>query len=115
MLIISKVNLLLKKKSFLNNLGLLFSVREKVLNKTVYFHEFLKILDKIPTREPTPEPAKEQEVTTEPTKPTKAKTKHRTSSVKLRENFLIKIKNEGKNINEQIFREYFNYQFLSFF
>ena len=36
------------------------------------------------------------------------------SSLKLREEFLNKIKNEEKNINEQIFREYFNYQSQSF-
>ena len=32
----------------------------------------------------------------------------------LREEFLIEIKNEEKNINEQTFREYFNYQCPSF-
>ena len=47
-------------------------------------------------------------------KATKAKTKLKISSLKLHEEFLNKIKIEEKNINEQIFREYFNYQFPSF-
>ena len=68
------------KKVFLNNLGLLFSAREKVLNsfKTRLFS--IKNLNKIPAREPTAEPAiepvvpKEPEVATEPaTEPTKHK------------------------------------------
>ena len=47
-----------------------------------------KNLDKVPIREPTPEPAIEPEVTIEPTKATKAKTKRRMSSLKLREKLL---------------------------
>ena len=64
----------------------------------------MKNLDKIPTREATPE------VATEPTKATKAKTKRKISSLKLRENFLIETKNEEKIINKQTFNEYFEYQ-----
>ena len=58
------------------------------------------------------EPATEREVATEPevaTELTKAKTKCRIS-LKLSENFLYKIKNEEKIINEHIFRDYFLYQ-----
>ena len=96
----------LEKKSYLDNLGLLFSEREKVLNtfKSRLFP--IKYLDKIATREPTPEPATEPEVAIESTKVTKAKTKRKMSSLKLHEEFLNKIKNEEKkNKNEQIFRE----------
>ena len=71
----------MKKKSFLNNLGLLFSAREKVLNsfKSRFFS--IKNLDKSTTRELTPEtvtepkvakePATQPEVATEPIKATK--------------------------------------------
>ena len=56
----------------------------------------------------------EPEVATEPTKATKAKTKRKISLLKLRENLLNEIKNEGKNIIEQIFNEFFNYHYPSF-
>ena len=103
------------KKVFLNNLGLSFSVRIKVLNsfKSRLFQ--IKNLDKIPTYETKPEPTIEP--STEPeigTKATKAETKCKTSSLKLRENFLNGIKNEEKNINEHIFKEYFGYESPSF-
>ena len=55
-----------EKKSFLKNLELLFRTREK---------------DKTPTREPATEP----EVASEPTK---AKTKHKISSLKICEEFV---------------------------
>ena len=42
------------KKSFLNNLGLLFSAREPVLNNFKSRLFLVKNLDKIPTREQTP-------------------------------------------------------------
>ena len=57
------------------------------------------------TRESTPEPAAEPEVAKEPA--TKAKTKCTISSLKLCENFLNEIKNEEKNMNCQIFDEFF--------
>ena len=84
----------LEKKYFLNNLGLLFSAREKLLNSFKSRLFLIKNLDKIPTHEPTPEPATEPEVGTQPTKAikatesmkaTKAKTKGKISSLKLRE------------------------------
>ena len=98
----------------MNNLGLLLSARDKVLNSFKSRLFLLKKLDKIATREP----AKEQEVAKEPAKEpatepkvaTKAKnkkTKRKISSLKLSEGFLNKIKNEEKNINEQIFKDYF--------
>ena len=78
-------------------------MQEKVLNS---FKSRL-----FPTREQTePELATEPELPTEPepatepevaTKTTKAKTKGKMSSLKLCEEFLNKIKNEKKNINEQ--------------
>ena len=60
-------------------------------------------------------PAPEPEVAEERANTTKAKCKRKIFSLKLREEFLNKITNEGKNINEQIFNELFNYQYPSFF
>ena len=51
----------------------------------------IKNVDKIPSREPIPEPATEPEVATE-SKETKAKTKRKISPLKLREEFLNKVK-----------------------
>ena len=83
----------LEKKYFLNNLGLSFSAREKVLNcyKSRLFP--VKNVHESPTREPTLVPATEPEVAKEPTKVTKAKTKRKISSLKLCEESLNKIKN----------------------
>ena len=58
-----------------------------------------KTSTRVPTLDPTPKPAPEPGP--EPAPNT------RISPLKLREEFLNKIKNEEKNINEQIFREYF--------
>ena len=90
------------KKVFLNNLVVLLSAREKILNsfKSILFP--IKNLDKFVTRELTPEQATEpeaaKETATESTKAAKATkaTKHKTSSLKLRERFLNEIKNEVK-------------------
>ena len=109
------------EESFLNNLGLLFSAREKVLNtfKSKLFP--IKNLDKIPRHEPVPEPATEPKIAKEPaTKPTKATeatkvdTKSKTSLLKFWEKCLNEIKNEEKNINKQIFIEFFTYHYPSF-
>ena len=56
------------------------------------------------------EPATEPEVATEP----KAKTKCKISPLKLHENFFKEIKNEEKNINEQMFNEFFSCHSPSF-
>ena len=50
----------LKKTLFLNDLGLLFSAREKVLNSFKSRLFPIKNLDKIPTRESAAEPAAEK-------------------------------------------------------
>ena len=92
----------IEKKIFFNNLGLLFSAREKGLTSCKSRLFAIKNLDKIPIHETTPEKA------------TKAKTKRKVSSLKLCEEFLNKIKNDEKNINKQIFNESFNYQNPSF-
>ena len=42
-------------------------------------------------------------------KPSKAKTKHKKSSVELHGESINEIKNDEKDINEQIFKEYFYY------
>ena len=90
----------LDKKSFLNNLGLLFSAREKVLNSFKSRLFPIKNLDTFPTREPTRGTTTETKVAKEPAKQpikaTKAKTKRKISSLKLREELLNKIKNEEK-------------------
>ena len=52
------------KKVFLNNLGLLFSAREIVLNSFKSNLLLIKNLDEIPTQDPPAEP----EVATKPTK-----------------------------------------------
>ena len=104
------------KKSRLNNLRLFFSTIEKALNNFKSRLFPIKSLDKtwiniwlsISTRIcTTPE-------TTIVTKATKTKTKCKISPLKFREEFLNEIKNEGKNTNELIFREYFNYLSPSF-
>ena len=74
----------LEKKSFLNNLELLFSPREKTIDNLKSRLFPIKNLDKIPTCQPTQatEPAIEPEVATEPTKATeitKAKNKRKIS------------------------------------
>ena len=71
---LNKIVELQDNKSFLNNLGLLFSTREKVLNRFKSKVSPIKNLDKITTRELT-EPATELEVAKEPTKVTKCKNK----------------------------------------
>ena len=82
------------KMSVLNNLGLIFSAREKVFNSFKSRLILIKHLDKITARQPTEpateleaakEPATEAEVAKEPTKATKAKTKRKISSLKLHE------------------------------
>ena len=82
---VAKIKTLEKDKKqliiiFWNNLELLFSTRENVLNtfKSRLFP--IKKLDKIPTREPT------SEVATEPTKTAKAETKRKIYSLKLKWN-----------------------------
>ena len=86
----------LKEKACFNNLGLLFSAREKVLNsfKSRLF-PIKKKLNKIPTHEPATDPEVAKEPATEleiATKATKAKTKRKISSLKLQGEFLNKIK-----------------------
>ena len=87
---------------------MLFSAREKVSNS---FKRIFPIrnLDEIPTRKPTAEPKVATE-STKSTKAAKAETKRKISSLKLREEFLNKIRSEEKNTNEQTFLEYFFYQ-----
>ena len=94
-----------EKKFFLNNLGLLlFSASFK----TRLFP--IKNLNKIPLNEPATEPKGAKESVTEPevaAKATKANTKHKIFSLKFPEELLNNIKNEEKNINEQIFKDHF--------
>ena len=64
------------------------------------------------TRQPLFESAFQSapELTPETTKATKAIVKVKISPLKLRKIFLNQIKNKENNINELIFREYFDYQ-----
>ena len=89
----------LEKKSFLNNLGLLFSAREKVFNNFKSRLFPVKNLDKIPTSEPAAEPAAD-----------KTPTKNKRSKLKIKLEFIA---NE-KDINYEIFWDYFKYQNPSF-
>ena len=103
---LSKGNKTIEKEFFWNNSGLWFSVRENVLNNFKSKLFLIKNLYKIPAPKVATEPT--PEVATEPTKATK--TNRKISTLILREEFLYEIKKEEKNINEQIFRQYFNYQ-----
>ena len=93
-----------------------FGARVKVLNNFKSRLFTTRNLDKTSTREPTFESAFQPtpEPTPETTKVAKAKTKHKIYPLNLCEILLNKTKNEEKYINEQIFREYFNYQSSSF-
>ena len=104
----------LEKRSFLDNLGLLFSAREKLLDNFQSRLFPMKKLDKIPTLQPTSEPAAEPatepaaeptpEVATEPaTNPTKQKK----SKLKLQQELINEI---IANEKDEIFWNYFNYQ-----
>ena len=86
-----------EKKYFLNNLGLLFSAREKVRNSFKSRLFPIKNVDKIPRREPTPKPATEPtaELAAEPTETTPkvatepadaTPTKHKKSKLKFQKN-----------------------------
>ena len=116
----------MKKRPFLNNVGLFLSAREKVLNN--FKSRIFSIKDKIPTSqheptpETTPEPAPEPalELAREPSpKPAPKSTlnpkvfdtpknKRKILRLKSRDKYLNEIKNEEKNINNQIFKENFN-------
>ena len=45
--------------------------------------------------------------------PSKAKTKHKKYPLELREEFINEIKNDEKNINEQISKKYFAFQAIN--
>ena len=95
--------------SFLNNLELLFSAREKVVISFKSRLFPITSLDKIPTREPT-EPKTEPEVATEPTpKPVRepTPTKLKKSKLKLQHKFINEIIANEKDINNEIFSNYF--------
>ena len=101
----------IEKKSFLNNLGFLFSAREKALNSFENKLFPIKNLDEIPTRQPAPQPT--PEVTTEliPKQPTETTpTKHKKYKLKLQQKFMNKIIADEKDINNAIFINHFNYQ-----
>ena len=80
----------------------------------------LKNLDKTPTPKPTSEPTsdpilkpttdlKPRSMVADTPKLTK-KSQHKTPPFKLRKNFVNKFGNDEKNINNEIFREYIEYQ-----
>ena len=86
------------EKVFLNNLGILFTAREIVLNSFKSNLFPTRNLDEILTQVPVTEP----EVATKPTK------------VQNNNNFETKLKTKKKNINQQLFRDYFLYQTPSY-
>ena len=93
----------LEIKSFLNNLGLLFSAREKVPNSFKSRLFSIKNVDKITTREPAAETAAE-----------KIPTKNQKSKLKLQQEFIKETIANEKDINDEIFWDYFKYQNQSF-
>ena len=99
----------LEKMYFLNNLGLLFSARKKILDNFKSRLFPIKNLNKIPTSEPTPEKA--AELATEPT-PKQATdatpTKHNKSKLKLQQAFMNEIIVDKKDINNEIVLNYLN-------
>ena len=74
-----------------------FSVREKVLNNIKSRLFPIKNLDKIPTRDPAPELAIEP-------------TKHRNSKLKLQQEFINEVIAGEKDMNDEIFWNYFRYE-----
>ena len=84
----------LEKKTFLNNIGLLFTAREKVLNSFKRRLFPIKNLEKIATREAAAEPDTD-----------KTPTKHKKSKLKLQLEFIA----SKKDINDEIFWDYFKY------
>ena len=86
----------------MNNINKLFNGRNDVIKFVDdYGSMILKAKRKAVKEEPKPEP-------------TKAKTKCKVYSFQFHEKFINEIKNDGKNMNEQIFKEYFFYYTLSF-
>ena len=105
-----KGKILAGKRSFLNQARLFLNAREKVRNfKSKLFPRKYQIKTSKHKRKPdatlkqVPEP-----------EPQPAKCICRICSSKLYKQFLNEIKNEEKNVNEQMFREYFQYHVPSF-
>ena len=70
-------------------------------------------LNKIPTRQPNPEQAAETEVATEPTPESSTETrltKHKKFKLKFQQEFVNEIIPDEKDINCEIFWDYFKYQ-----
>ena len=88
----------------------------------MFLIRIFSIKDSISTseREPTPEPTPEStlepapeltpELASNPRVSDTPKTKRKTLSLKFRQSLLNEIKNEEKDVNNQIFKEYFHYQ-----
>ena len=88
----------------------------------MFLIRIFSIKDSISTseREPTPEPTPEStlepapeltpELASNPRVSDTLKTKRKTLSLKFRQSLLNEIKNEEKDVNNQIFKEYFHYQ-----
>ena len=94
---LDKVKKTVEKRPFLNNLGLFFSAREKVLNNFKSRLFSIKNLEKYPTRDST------TELATEPTK-------HSKSKLELQQELMNEIIADGKVINDEIFWNYCKYQ-----
>ena len=94
-----------EKELFKNNLGLLFSARENVLNNFKRKLFPIKNLGKIPTCESKPEVITKltPEIATE-------KAKHKKTKLKLQQKFMNQIIDDRKNVNGEIFWNYFKFQ-----
>ena len=95
----------IEREFFKNNLGLLFSAKEKVLNKFKSRLFPIKNFDKIPICESTPEVA---------TEPATEPINYKKSKLKLQQEFMNEVIANEKDINYEIFWNYFKYQNPSF-
>ena len=105
-----KGKILAGKRSFLNQARLFLNAREKVRN---FKSKLFPRKSQIKTSKHKPKPDATLKLAPEP-EPQPAKCICRICSSKLYKQFLNEIKNEEKNVNEQMFREYFQYHVPSF-
>ena len=107
-----------EKESFQNNIRLCHSTREKYSN---FRSKIFPIKNTTPEQPPEPAPELAQEQGSEPAPvhtlepaPKPVPTKHKTSKLKLHEKFKDEIISAKKDINDEIFWEYFNHQNSSY-
>ena len=99
------------KRSFLSNVRLFLSTKEKLLNIFKSNVCPIKIADKVLTPNATPDPTPKP--TLEPTlfwtPKSTGKSRNKISSLKLHEKFLNKILNDEESVNNEILKNYSGY------